>query len=69
MEQTLSMNSDSLEEKGREKEHAVRLLEKLKTKERKIKFHSTIIGNNTIVSCKREEKLNEYITNYKKKNI
>jgi hypothetical protein len=63
------MNSDSLEEKGREKEHAVLLLEKLKNKEKKIRFHSIVIGTNTIVSCNKEERLNEYITNYKKKNI
>lgn len=40
------------------------LLEKLKEKEKKIKFFERRIGKNTIVYCKNEERLDEYEESY-----
>ena len=40
------------------------LLEKLKEKEKKIKFFERRIGKNTIVYCKNKERLDEYEENY-----
>lgn len=40
------------------------LLEQLKAKEKKIKFHARKIGKNTIVYCKNEERLDEYEESY-----
>lgn len=41
-----------------------KLLEELKKKEKKIKFHSRRIGKNTIVYCKNEDRLDDYEDNY-----
>lgn len=46
------------------KSKAKRLLDELKKKEKKIKFHERKIGKNTIVYCKNEERLDEYEDNY-----
>lgn len=46
------------------RERGIRLLEQLKAKEKKIKFHARKIGKNTIVYCKNEDRLDEYEENY-----
>lgn len=52
------------EEKFEHKRKAQVLLEELKRKEKKIKFHEREIGKNTIVYCKNEDRLDEYEDNY-----
>lgn len=52
------------EEKFEYKRKAKVLLEDLKRKEQKIKFHERRIGKNTIVYCKNEDRLDEYEENY-----
>lgn len=52
------------EEKFEHKKKAQVLLDELKNKEKKIKFHERKIGKNTIVYCKNEERLDEYEDNY-----
>ena len=52
------------EEKFEHKRKAKVLLEELKRKEKKIKFHERRIGKNTIVYCKNEYRLDEYEDNY-----
>jgi hypothetical protein len=52
------------EEKFEHKRKAQILLEELKRKEQKIKFHERKIGKNTIVYCKNEERLDEYEDSY-----
>ena len=52
------------EEKFEHKKKAQVLLDELKQKEKKIKFHERKIGKNTIVYCKNEERLDEYEENY-----
>jgi hypothetical protein len=52
------------EEKFEHKRKAQVLLEDLKRKEQKIKFHERRIGKNTIVYCKNEDRLDEYEENY-----
>lgn len=52
------------EEKFEHKKKAQVLLDELKKKEKKIKFHERKIGKNTIVYCKNEERLDEYEDNY-----
>lgn len=52
------------EEKFEHKRKAQVLLEELKRKEKKIKFHERRIGKNTIVYCKNEDRLDEYEDNY-----
>lgn len=52
------------EEKFEHKRKAQILLDELKRKEQKIKFHERKIGKNTIVYCKNEERLDEYEDNY-----
>lgn len=54
----------TLEDKVSSRTKAQELLEKFKNKEAKIKFYSRKIGNNTIVYCKNEERLNEYNNSY-----
>lgn len=52
------------EEKFEHKRKAQMLLDELKRKEQKIKFHERKIGKNTIVYCKNEERLDEYEESY-----
>ena len=52
------------DEKFEYKKKAQVLLDELKKKEKKIKFHERKIGKNTIVCCKNEERLDEYEDNY-----
>jgi hypothetical protein len=52
------------EEKFEHKRKAQVLLEELKRKEKKIKFHERRIGKNTIVYCKNEDRLDEYEESY-----
>lgn len=52
------------DEKFEHKRKAQVLLEDLKRKEQKIKFHERRIGKNTIVYCKNEDRLDEYEENY-----
>ena len=52
------------EEKFEHKRKAKTLLDDLKRKEKKIKFHERRIGKNTIVYCKNEERLDEYEDSY-----
>lgn len=52
------------EEKFEHKRKAQILLDELKRKEQKIKFHERKIGKNTIVYCKNEDRLDEYEDNY-----
>jgi hypothetical protein len=52
------------EERFEHKRKAQVLLEELKRKEKKIKFHERKIGKNTIVYCKNEDRLDEYEENY-----
>lgn len=53
-----------IEEKFEHKKKAQVLLDELKKKEKKIKFHERKIGKNTIVYCKNEERLDEYEESY-----
>lgn len=50
----------TLEEKAENKARAMRLLERLKKIERKTTFYTKKLNNNTLVCCKREERLNDY---------
>ena len=52
------------EGKFEHKRKAKVLLEELKRKEKKIKFHERRIGKNTIVYCKNEDRLDEYEDSY-----
>lgn len=52
------------DEKFDNRTRAKKLLEELKNKEKKFKFHERKIGKNTIVFCKNEERLEEYDNNY-----
>lgn len=52
------------DDKFEHKRKAKVLLEELKRKEQKIKFHERKIGKNTIVYCKNEERLDEYEDSY-----
>lgn len=54
----------TLEEKIDSRTRGQKLLEQLKAKEKKIKFHERRIGKNTIVYCKNEDRLEEYEDNY-----
>ena len=54
----------TLEEKIDSRTRGQKLLEQLKEKEKKIKFHERRIGKNTIVYCKNEERLDEYEDSY-----
>lgn len=60
MNQISYLSDDKFEHKRKAKV----LLEELKRKEQKIKFHERRIGKNTIVYCKNEERLNEYEESY-----
>lgn len=51
-------------EKAEVRSQAEILLEKMKKEEKKHKLHSKIIGKNTIVFCKNEERLEDYDKNY-----
>lgn len=53
----------TLEEKIDSRTRGQKLLEQLKAKEKKIKFHERRIGKNTIVYCKNEDRLDEYEDN------
>ena len=50
----------TLEEKIDSRTRGQKLLEQLKAKEKKIKFHERRIGKNTIVYCKNEDRLDNY---------
>ena len=52
------------EEKFEHKRKAKTLLDDLKRKEKKIKFHERRIGKNTIVYCNNEDRLDEYEDSY-----
>lgn len=54
----------TLEEKVTSKTRSEEILERLKKKEEKIKFHSRRINKNTIVYCKNKERLDEYEESY-----
>lgn len=54
----------TLEEKIDSRTRGQKLLEQLKAKEKKIKFHERRIGKNTIVYCKNEYRLDEYEDSY-----
>lgn len=54
----------TLEEKIDSRTRGQKLLEQLKAKEKKIKFHERRIGKNTIVYCKNKDRLDEYEDNY-----
>lgn len=54
----------TLEEKIDSRTRGQKLLEQLKAKEKKIKFHERRIGKNTIVYCKNEDRLDEYEDSY-----
>lgn len=54
----------TLEEKIDSRTRGQKLLEQLKAKEKKIKFHERRIGKNTIVYCKNEDRLEEYEDSY-----
>lgn len=52
------------DEKFDNRTRAQKLLEELKNKEKKFKFHERKIGKNTVIFCKNEERLEEYDNNY-----
>lgn len=54
----------TLEEKVNSKTKAQELLERLKRKEKKIKFYEQRINKNTIVYCKNKERLDDYERSY-----
>lgn len=52
------------EERAENRTRGQQVLEKLKEKEKKIKFFERRIGKNTIVYCKNKERLDEYEESY-----
>lgn len=54
----------TLQDKVASKTKAEEMLERLKKKEKKIKFFERRIGKNTIVYCKNKERLDEYEESY-----
>lgn len=59
----------TLEEKACTKEKAIEYLNQLKAVEKKTEFFTKRIGNNTLVFCKKEDRIKEYENSLKRIKI